>query len=54
LNDNLGGGFEAFLLDACMNIIAVTKGAVYVCMSSSELHTLQRGLRPPAASGRRS
>jgi hypothetical protein len=42
LNDNLGAGFEAFLLDACANILAVTKGAVYVCMSSSELHTLQR------------
>jgi DNA modification methylase len=42
LNDALGDGFEAFLLDACTNIIAVTKGAVYVCMSSSELHTLQR------------
>ena len=41
LNDNLGGGFEAFLLDACANILAVTKGAGYVCMSSSELHTLQ-------------
>jgi DNA modification methylase len=42
LNDNLGSGFEAFLLDACVNILSVTKGAVYVCMSSSELHTLQR------------
>jgi DNA modification methylase len=42
LNDNLGSGFEAFLHDACANILAVTKGAVYVCMSSSELHTLQR------------
>src|SRR5919109_918974 len=42
LNDNLGGGFEAFLYDTCTNILAVTKGAVYVCMSSSELHTLQR------------
>jgi DNA modification methylase len=42
LNDNLGGGFEAFLLDACTNILGVTKGAVYICMSSSELHTLQR------------
>jgi DNA modification methylase len=42
LNDDLGTGFEAFLLDACTNILAVTKGAVYVCMSSSELHTLQR------------
>ena len=30
LNDNLGAGFEAFLYDACANILAVTKGAVYV------------------------
>jgi DNA modification methylase len=42
LNDNLGGGFETFLHAACANILTVTKGAVYVCMSSSELHTLQR------------
>jgi DNA modification methylase len=42
LNDNLGGGFEAFLHDACVNIISVTKGACYICMSSSELHTLQK------------
>jgi DNA modification methylase len=42
LNDDLGSDFEAFLHDACANILAVTKGAVYVCMSSSELHTLQR------------
>jgi DNA modification methylase len=42
LNDSLGSGFEAFLSDACVNILSVTKGAVYVCMSSSELHTLQR------------
>jgi DNA modification methylase len=42
LNDDLGTGFEAFLHDACANILSVTKGAVYVCMSSSELHTLQR------------
>jgi DNA modification methylase len=50
LNDDLGVGFEAFLLDACANILAVTKGAVYVCMSSSELDTLQRAFR--AAGGR--
>jgi DNA modification methylase len=42
LNDSLGSGFEAFLYDACVNILGVTKGACYVCMSSSELHTLQR------------
>jgi hypothetical protein len=42
LNDNLGSGFEAFLHNACGNILSVTKGACYVCMSSSELHALQR------------
>jgi DNA modification methylase len=42
LNDNLGAGFEAFLHDSCVNVLSVTKGAVYWCMSSSELHTLQR------------
>jgi DNA modification methylase len=41
-NDNLGDGFEKFLRDACVNMLAVTKGAVYICMSSSELHTLHR------------
>jgi len=41
-NDNLGDGFEQFLRDACTNILAVTKGAVYICMSSSELHTLYK------------
>jgi DNA modification methylase len=42
LNDNLGSGFEAFLYDCCVNVLSVTKGAVYWCMSSSELHTLQK------------
>jgi DNA modification methylase len=42
LNDDLGSGFGAFLHDACANILSVTKGAVYICMGSSELHTLQR------------
>jgi hypothetical protein len=42
LNDNLGSGFEAFLYDSCVNVLSVTKGAIYWCMSSSELHTLQR------------
>jgi DNA modification methylase len=41
-NDNLGPEFEPFLRDACANILAVTKGAVYICMSSSELHTLYK------------
>jgi DNA modification methylase len=42
LNDDLGNGFEAFLHHACVTILSVTKGAVYMCMSSSELHTLQK------------
>ncbi|MDZ4738359.1 MAG: site-specific DNA-methyltransferase [Alphaproteobacteria bacterium] len=42
LNDALGDGFEAFLYDASLNILTVTRGAVYMCMSSSELHTLQK------------
>jgi DNA modification methylase len=41
-NDDLGSGFYDFLRDACANILAVTTGAVYICMSSSELHTLFR------------
>jgi DNA modification methylase len=44
-NDNLGADFEHFLYDACVNILAVTKGAVYICMSSSELHTLEKAFR---------
>ena len=44
-NDNLGDDFEQFLRDACVNMLAVTKGAIYICMSSSEIHTLQRVFR---------
>ena len=44
-NDNLGDGFEQFLREACANILAVTKGAIYICMSSSELATLQKVFR---------
>ena len=36
-NDDLGEDFEQFLRDACVNMLAVTKGAVYICMSSSEI-----------------
>jgi ParB-like nuclease family protein len=39
-NDNLGDRFEPFLYEACVNILQVTNGAVYVCMASAELHTL--------------
>jgi DNA modification methylase len=41
-NDSLGGQFYEFLRESCANVLAVTKGAVYMCMSSSELHTLYR------------
>jgi DNA modification methylase len=44
-NDNLGSNFERFLREACVNMLAVTKGALYICMSSSEIHTLQRVFR---------
>ena len=42
LNDNLGSHFEGFLRAACTNVLAVTDGAVYICMSSSELDTLKK------------
>ncbi|MEX3787325.1 site-specific DNA-methyltransferase [Paraburkholderia sp. BR14374] len=50
LNDNLGDGFESFLTAACQNLLAVTKGAVYIAMSSSELDSLQSAFR--SAGGR--
>jgi DNA modification methylase len=50
LNDNLGSEFEPFLLATCQNILDVTKGAVYIAMSSSELDTLQAAFR--AAGGK--
>ncbi len=50
LNDNLGPEFAPFLLATCQNLLAVTKGAVYIAMSSSELDTLQSAFR--AAGGK--
>jgi DNA modification methylase len=44
-NDDLGDGFEQFLYNACLNLLMVTKGAIYICMSSSELNTLQNAFR---------
>jgi DNA modification methylase len=41
-NDNLGPQFEKFLHAACVQVLSVTRGAVYLCMSSSEFATLQR------------
>lgn len=40
MNDNLGDGFAQFLTDSLSNLMMFNKGAAYVCMSSSELHTL--------------
>ncbi len=45
LNDNLGIEFGTFLVAACKNVLNVTKGAVYIAMSSSELDTLQAAFR---------
>jgi DNA modification methylase len=45
LNDALGQQFDQLLYDACVNLLTVTKGAVYICMSSSELDVLQKAFR---------
>ncbi|NSX83926.1 DNA methylase N-4 [Wolbachia endosymbiont of Atemnus politus] len=42
LNDNQGENYELFLYDICSHILAYTKGAIYICASSSELATLQK------------
>jgi DNA modification methylase len=39
-NDNLGEDFPAFLEKALANMMRYNQGAFYLCMSSSELHTL--------------
>src|SRR4051795_10786295 len=40
-NDNLGDGFGEFLSEACSNLLACSQGGIYICMSSSEIGTLQ-------------
>lgn len=40
MNDNLGDGFAQFLTDSLSNLMMFNNGVAYVCMSSSELHTL--------------
>ena len=50
LNDNLGDGFQDFLLAAFKPALTRCNGAVYVAMSSSELDTLQSAFR--AAGGK--
>ena len=44
LNDNLGEEFGTFLYDTCVNILTVTKGAVY-CDVVVRLDTLQEAFR---------
>lgn len=39
-NDNLGGNFYQLLFDSISNMLMVCKGALYICMSTRELHTL--------------
>ncbi len=41
-NDDLAEGFEPFLYQTCLNLLRCTRGGIYICMSSSELHTLHR------------
>jgi len=45
LNDALGADFHDFLYDALSLLVAHTRGAIYVTMSSSELDTLQAAFR---------
>lgn len=44
-NDDLGDDFPAFLERACRQILRVTSGGVYICMSSQELDSLQGAFR---------
>ena len=44
-NDNLGGEFPKFLEKAVKNIFEFSRGAIYICMSSSEIDTLQSVFR---------
>jgi DNA modification methylase len=50
LNDNLGDGFQTFLLAALKPALQRCDGAIYIAMSSSELDTLQAAFR--AAGGK--
>lgn len=44
-NDNLGVAFYEFLTTSISHLLAISKGSLYICMSSSELDTLQRAFR---------
>lgn len=40
MNDNLGDQFSGFLAAACLTMLAVNSGPIYICMSSRELQHL--------------
>ncbi len=42
LNDDLGKDFGKFLQNSCVVMLAVSGGAIYISMSSSELHSLYK------------
>ncbi len=44
-NDNLGSKFPQFLEKVIKNIFEFSKGAIYICMSSSEIDALQSTFR---------
>ena len=44
-NDNLGNEFPEFLEKVVKNILEFSDGAIYICMSSSEIGTLQSAFR---------
>lgn len=44
-NDNLGDEFYNFLLNSCKNMLKVCDGAIYICMSASEIHTLHKAFK---------
>ena len=50
-NDNLGQDFPAFLETACRNLLNVTDGAVYLCMSPRSCTLSRQRSRRPAAAG---
>jgi DNA modification methylase len=41
-NDDLGAAFGAFLSAACVAMLPLCKGALYICMSSAEIGTLKQ------------
>ncbi len=41
-NDNLGEDFPEFLRQVCTHLVACGNGAIYIAMSSSELHKLKQ------------